>query len=998
MLSRFSSFLLALSVVFSCFIFHGNLLFANQIPPDVLDKSITSPELKNTHFLHKDAHKMGLDNAKLVNTKNKPVITVGYTKGMTIISDDTSYDNKGYGYDLLTKFGYFAGVDFEFVEIKGSLREALNKGIIDLGGLFSVTEERQEDIAFGKLPIHFVQYALTTKNKDHIFYDDPASIENKTVATFHGSPGNAFLDNYLEENNISVKYVYADRRNYEKIEADFYLLPSIKKTDLPFYSVLNLELRHLYFIANKENQALLDYLDAKLYDFFVANASFPHYLAEKYKHSGNEFQNRSLTRREAALLDGKNFKVGYFDRHAPYQETNVFGEPAGIAIDFMNILAEKYNFNVEYIPYNLNTSWTVFEDLDILISLVGERNHIARFYTGTDPYTQVNLNIIYQDNYLKDQEYDKANKALPKNAQVGILNYINFRYNDFFRDYPDLKIVHHTSTDDLLKAFVDEKIDAMIATSIGTNSVASTSAKAKYQTSLNLPLEMNFQISNKIKDDYLPLFDIIINKESENTIRSIIAYNTSLYMPTFGSKQFIQANLKYLIAAFIILCFFVFAFVLILRQRSKINIYAKDDITPLMSVSKFTEEADIILSIAKEGTYEMILMDIDYFRMINNYYGPEQGTEVIQAMANALLDAYKNTNTLICRRIAEQFIILKKVDQGPAIKEVVKSFVVPRIKNIVGENYSLKMSIAYCKNSAEDTSMNSLLDNVNIAHSEAKKEHNFSFVEFNDNMRKKSSTMLNIIYRMEHALANKEFKVHYQAKVSFDTQKIMGAEALVRWIPPIGDPIYPNDFIPIMEENGFISELELYIFEEVCSYIQKNKEAFKDLKIAVNISPITLSKSILIKQMVEILKKYSIPPSHIEIEITESALGNFEDTLPLIIKVLHKIGFSVAMDDFGAGNSSLNRLSVIEVDVLKLDKVFLDFHEDAPRGSLVVQQIIVLAKQLGMKIVAEGIEHENQAKWLKEIECDIAQGYYFAKPIKESDFLDLVLEKKEYSL
>ncbi len=965
--------------------FKTSLFAQNETPPLEITIQRTPQDLNTT-----------LDTS-LLTTRHKPIIKVGYIEGMTIIGDSTSYANKGYGYDLLQKFGDFANIDFEFVEIKGSLSKAVQDGIVDIAGLHSMNEERK-DILFSKMPVHFVQYALTTKGDQNIFYDDPQSIDGKTVATFEGNPGNIFLDKYLKEHNISVQYIYGSIYDYQDLETDFYLFPSIKRTDEHFSSVLNLELRNLYFFSKLGNEQLLNYLDRKLYEFFIENVSFPRLLADKYLEFGNEFQNRSLRREEATLFEGKTFRVGYSNNHAPYQYENALGEPAGVSIDFMNNLAKEYGFHVEYVPFDLEASWSEFEDLDILISLIGERNHIARFYEGTDPYTSFDLNIVFQENYAKEDYSNESQYGLPENAQVGLINYINFKYSDFFADYPAVKIMHYTNTQDLIDAFLAKEVEAIIATNLGTATVASTIAVAKFQNSLNIPLALNFQISKKISDEYLQLFNIIINKEPKSTINNIIARQTAEHLPSFGSEQFIRRNLKYILIAAGFLSALLFALILIIRQRSTLSILAKDDVTNLKSLSQFTTEVNQSLSKAELNEYEMILLDIDYFRMINNYYGTDQGTKVIQAMASALSEAYKGFNVIMTRRIAEQFLIYKKVEEGLKIKDVVNSYLAPSIKAVVGESYSLKMSIAYCMNSEEGELMNDLLDNVNIAHQEAKKSHSTSFVEFNEDMRKKSSQLLNIIYRMEHAIKNKEFKVHYQPKVAFNSLNIIGAEALVRWIPPIGEPIYPSSFIPIMEENGFISQLEIYVFEEVCAFIQKNRESFASSKIAINVSPITLSKKALIKQMVELLKQYKISPSQIEIEITESAIGAFEETLPTIISILHKIGFSVAMDDFGAGNSSLNRLSVIEVDVLKLDKVFLDFHEDSRRGSMVVQQVIQLAKELGMKIVAEGIEKKEQAKWLKEIDCDIAQGYYFAKPLKETDFIELINKNKNFTL
>ncbi len=986
----FLFFLCVNSFTYSLFS-HAELTFAQEFSHNFLAQNMQDE-------LSAENNNIPANPPPLFAEGERPHITVGYENGMGLIADYDSFNAKGYGYDLLIKLGQYAGVDFEFVEVEGSLIEAVQSGLVDIGGLYSHSAERAEEIYFGNVPVHTVQFSLSTKGENDYYYDDPSTINGKTVAVYEDNPAIALLDAYLAENNISVEYVYGDLQNFTELDTDFYLLPSIVRSITDFHSVLNLDLRYLYFFSSRENEELMHYLDEELRKLFIENASFQAYLHDKYRLFGNEFQNRSLTREEATLLEGQTFRVGYIDNHAPYQSSGLLGDPEGISVEFMNHLAEEYNFTIEYVPYNLDNNLNVNEDIDILLSLVGERDYISEFYNTSDPYYEIDLIIALQESFEENALLEEFEYGLPQNANVGMLNYIAFKYINFFNKFPTAQLVQFSSTNALFDAFKTQEIDALIATSLGGDSVASNVTNGKHQYSLNASLEMELQIAKDLGEEYLEIFNVIINKEPESTIDSIVVNQMAEYAPTFGTEQFIRNNLNYIITAAIVLAIMIIAFVLLIRYRSTIAVLAKDDVTPLHSLSHFTALVNEKLSKAKIGEYELILLDIDYFRMINTYYGIEKGTEVIITMADALTDAFKKDDVILARRIAEQFLIFKKTSTDKTIKEVVNAYIIPRITTIVGEGYSLYLSIGYCKNIAKDEKMNSMLDNASLAHNKAKKTHTTSFEEFTEQMRDEANKTLDIIYRMEHAIQNKEFKVHFQPKIDFQNLKIIGAEALCRWIPPIGDPVYPNDFIPIMEKNGFISQLEMYVFEEVCNILQKNKNVVDIPKIAINISPITLSKASLIKKFIEILKLYKVNPSRIEIEITESTIADFEKDLPTIIKILHKIGFTVAMDDFGVGNSSLNRLSIIEVDVLKLDKVFLDFHEDAPRGSMVVEQIINLAKQLDMKVVAEGIEGKNQGIWLKSIGCDMAQGYYFAKVLDENAFIKLLLENKQYTL
>lgn len=249
---------------------------------------------------------------------------------------------------------------------------------------------------------------------------------------------------------------------------------------------------------------------------------------------------------------------------------------------------------------------------------------------------------------------------------------------------------------------------------------------------------------------------------------------------------------------------------------------------------------------------------------------------------------------------------------------------------------------------------------------------------------------------MELALINQEFKVYLQPKYSLDTEQIVGAEALVRWIHSTKGIIPPDKFIPLFEKNGFIKQLDFYIFEEVCSVQKKwgeNNIALEDIPISVNLSRIHMNESRLTLKLGEIIKQYGIEAKCLEIELTESAILDNIDSLIRIIEDIKKAGFAVSMDDFGSGYSSLNLLKDLLVDILKIDKEFLGEGGDDYRGKVILSNIIHMAKELKLITVAEGVETKEQVEFLKEVGCNIAQGYYYAKPMPISDFEKLMFGK-----
>ena len=233
---------------------------------------------------------------------------------------------------------------------------------------------------------------------------------------------------------------------------------------------------------------------------------------------------------------------------------------------------------------------------------------------------------------------------------------------------------------------------------------------------------------------------------------------------------------------------------------------------------------------------------------------------------------------------------------------------------------------------------------------------------------------------MEKALANHEYKVYLQPKYSVDNEKLAAAEALVRWVHPKEGLVAPYKFIPIFEKNGFITKLDDYMIEEVAK-LQANwiKQGKRIVPISVNVSRAHFTQDSLAEHICEIVDKYNVPHNSIELELTESAFFDDKQTLIDIVKKMKNYGFSVSMDDFGAGYSSLNSLKELPIDVVKLDAEFF-------RGNVIVGEAISLAKKLNMKIVAEGIETREQVDFLAENECDLIQGYYFAKPMPVEEF------------
>ena len=241
---------------------------------------------------------------------------------------------------------------------------------------------------------------------------------------------------------------------------------------------------------------------------------------------------------------------------------------------------------------------------------------------------------------------------------------------------------------------------------------------------------------------------------------------------------------------------------------------------------------------------------------------------------------------------------------------------------------------------------------------------------------------------MRAALDAREFAIYLQPKLDLRTDAVVGAEALVRWIDPVRGLVPPSDFIPLFERNGFVVDLDLCVFEQVCALLRAWIDGGRrPVVLSVNMSRAHLADPCFLGRYEEIRRRHDVPASLIEIELTETLV--FEDPVGLgrVIDELHAAGYSCSMDDFGSGYSSLNVLKDIDVDVLKLDRVFFDAVDaDTGRGAAIVDIVIELARRLRMRTVAEGVETREQAAFLKRAGCDMIQGYLFSRPVPPVEF------------
>ena len=379
----------------------------------------------------------------------------------------------------------------------------------------------------------------------------------------------------------------------------------------------------------------------------------------------------------------------------------------------------------------------------------------------------------------------------------------------------------------------------------------------------------------------------------------------------------------------------------------------------------------------------MIIINLDNFKYVNDSFGHDFGDLLLKEISYSILESVTD-DIVVSRYSGDTFLLFKPdiTDINEVIdlcNIIIKSFEEPNI--VDGRKIYLTASIGVALSPDHGIDYNTLLKNADAAMYEAKKNGKNECDFFNDNLAVELNRVYNLQKGLRTALQNNEVYVMFQPKVSLDDSLVNGFEALARWESHEFGLVSPAEFIPIAESSKMIVPIGSFVLEEVfkktkCLLNQGND----NFKIAVNLSEMQLREDIVLLEFKSLIKKYKINPKYIEVEITESMLMKSFDKNVKILEEIKKLGVSIALDDFGTGYSSLNYLTKLPIDVLKIDRSFVIDLMSNPKSKCIVENIINLSHQLGIEVVAEGVEDKSQVEYLRTILCDVVQGYYFSKP------------------
>lgn len=925
------------------------------------------------------------------------VVKVGYMEGYGI--DTVNNVKQGYIYDYLMEIARYTGWKYEFVPV--TIKEGFDKlesGKIDLFGPLSYKEDRAKKFAFPDNNFGYEHGMLITNDdNDNLYYNDFAAFIGKKIGHLANCKYFSQFQTYATKNHFSSQYKdYPDMKSLVKglrsKEVDAAIIGSLSSDIDNTKVIAKFSINDTFMIVGKENKAVLNTINSAMSKLKIDNIYLDSELSQKYNSYRSE--HIAFTREEQAYIKDHNklrvvydpdySPVGYYDKKQKAYR--------GISADVMKLISDVSGLEFEYIKtknYEESIKYIEAGKADVLAGYTDVVE--SKSFLRTQPYVEIPAVMIGKVDSRIKPGYTIALPAAYKTS----LNYIKEKY-------ADAKITLYKNVDDCIDALDSGKADATIVNSYKYANILKDSHGDEYRM-LGISgavLSLGVGVSTQIDPHVQPIINKTITNITTKQMDEIIFYNTiGMDYKTPWSKIVKQYSFEILI--FISLLFSIIVLAIILaNKRIKKNlkkIAYTDTLTGERNLEKFRIDVTNTLNNSKSEEYSILYFDVEKFKHINEAYGFEIGNEVLKFISKCFSSCLTSED-VFGRSSADYFVAFIKERNQDVITSRVEE-VYKRIKAFREEKNKpirLSMRCGVYNIMPGETDISSLMDKANEARRSLKKDIGKNIAFYTDDMHERILKEKLIEESMHSALENDDFQVYLQPKYDIAKHQIAGAEALVRWQHREEGMMSPFEFIPIFERNGFIIDLDFYVFEKVC---QKMNEwmslGYEITPISVNISRVHLGEKDFICKLTTILNKYQIPPNYIELELTESTFTENIDSLISIMKDLKKAGFLISMDDFGTGFSSLNLLKVLPIDILKLDKSFLDRKETTTKEEILVADVVRMAHHLEIKVVAEGVEKMKQAAFLKSINCDLAQGYVYARPMPIEDFEKLAFGSED---
>ncbi|MCM1165130.1 MAG: EAL domain-containing protein [Lachnospiraceae bacterium] len=740
-----------------------------------------------------------------------------------------------------------------------------------------------------------------------------------------------------------------------------------------------------YFVVRAEDSALAADITDGMSELFLSYPSFPgdtyqkniaNYGSQRYAYSAEE---------RLYLASHKEITMGY-NLGADISETYDYTTErlTGIVGSIIDRIAESTGLKIKIVPYNSISECMdamASEEADIVFGGVHEEG--VSGYSGYFVSAPVTRSpIVFAGR--ADTELSDVTAVATAKGDAEVAKYLE-------RFYPQWAVSRYSTS------------------TIACEMVMSGREKLVCMDCRDALYLRSAHYEELVIHDVLPVFhsECIAVSRRSNELRGILEkavaqingnesvaeiYNVINSQSVVVEKH--DTYVWFIVAGFAALAGLLAVCIVIATVKSR-RLSEIDTLTGGRTRRRYIADSEKALRKSNPDSWAVAVFDIDKFKFINDRLGYDEGNRMLERLYKTIGD-HLEPDEIFARVSDDNFACtVKNASDGELENRLNNIFAEFDRRNSLFVSYPVLFSAGVCRlgQCADRYGMvdfNAAIDRCNIAKKTIKGRHSNAVAFYDGKVRDDALREKDFENVMPTALKEHEFVCYIQPKYGTNSRHIEGGEALIRWNSREFGFVYPDRFIPIAEKNGFVVELDFFILEEICKAMRRwIDRGLTPVVISVNQSRMHLNNDDYIWRLREIVDKYGIPYEYIELELTESVFTEDSELMLRIMQKLHEIGFKLSIDDFGSGYSSLNMLKDIPADVVKIDREFFSDTVNSQKGRAVISTVVDLAKNLDMQVISEGVETVEQVDFLQDIDCNMVQGYYFAKPMPIGEFEEL---------
>ena len=931
---------------------------------------------------------------------HQTVIRVGYDSNSNFIKEnDGRY--YGYGVEYLEKIAEYTGWTYEYVKDDSwyASLDKLRRGSIDLICTAHYTQEHAEDFLYSEFPLGYETSILYARADSDVFYQDYDAIQGSRVGLLEESYSAGDFKQFAEEKQIVYEGIYFKRENHMKkaleageidmmVVGSRYATPDLKLVDISGIDTF-------YCIANPKSHALIAEIDTVLKEIMFDDPSFGGNLSAKYFGHESISSTPLYTKEELAYIESLGtIKVKLFqDQHPSCYVEN--GETKGIWAEVIRLLSKKSGIDLvleggDLELYSTEAYQQYLNNGYLLLRTQNAMQYMSDMENIITSNAVTNVSVAYIKRQASFIEDNYATHFIATTQDLAYLEPMLLEENSNY------EVKYFETAKECFEALMNKEVSLVIQ-----NSHRASYLMQKPQYMDHLTVVPGTDHGNDVclvaPQEQQMLISIInkaIHHMSYAEVNGIVKRELLMSPYPLEADDFIYQNRNWIVVFSTLFLLAVISYAVFTYRLANARIQKKefellqkkvqqDELTGLYNRSYFYEVAEDRIRESGEDMY-ILSMDISNFKVVNEHYGMNVGDRLLKEIAAQLQQLNRNYHMILARFAIDHYYMCVTKSEFDQI-----SF--PRSFQTFLEDIDIRVVYGVFPVEDKELSLHVMCDRaLDAAHDKSYTYKDYIHF-YNDSVRQQTLLEQEIEADMEQALEQRQFYVVVQPKYDPVAEQIVGGEALVRWQHPQKGFISPGVFIKIFERDGFISQLDHFVWEETCRLqAQMKQNGISTVPISINVSRIHFYSSELRHKLLELIQKYDLNPSDIELEITESICAEETGNIFDMIRALQSDGFRIAMDDFGSGYSSLNMLKEMPLDIIKLDLKFLDGEEG--KSHVILKSLIEMAHSLDLHVVVEGVELLSQVEFLRQFKNCCLQGYYYSRPIT-SDLFEAMLKE-----